>query len=168
MQGAFREPRIEVDADSGEIVSEFGDDGPVTPLGGLLGADVVAELVPQGRGHVDQVRALVTVFRRRLAAVSGHQRGRERVELTSGVIQVVLAVHSCALGGQQVGDRVPDRHPPAAAGVQRPGRIGRNELQIDREVGVRIAVAVLGAAGDDRPQHVVEPGGSKEEVSAAG
>jgi len=67
--------------------------------------------------EIDDVLALVAVLRRFLPPITSNQRRRERVELRAGIVQVVLAVDLGTLRRQQVGDRVPDRDPPTAAGV---------------------------------------------------
>ena len=106
-------------ADAGEIVPQALDDAAVAPFARVVGRDVVAELRVQRGGHVDEVLALVAVFRRLLAPVARVQRVAELGELRAGVVQVVLAVHVGALRREQVRDRVADRDPAAAARVQR-------------------------------------------------
>ena len=85
-----------------------------------------------------EVLTLVPVFGRRLALVAGVERVPELPELPAGVVQVVLAVHLGALRREQVGDRVADRDPAPAAGVERAGRVGRHELQVDAPAGQRV------------------------------
>ena len=81
----------------------------VAPLARLLLGDLVAELGAQPERHLHEVLALVAVLRRLATFVPGEQRRAERVELVPGVVQVVLAVHLGALGGEQVGE---SRRPP--------------------------------------------------------
>ena len=56
-------------------------------------------------------------------------------------------MHDRALRREQVGERVADGHPATAAGVQRTGGVGRDELEVDplavegRAVAVRSPVA---------------------------
>ncbi len=111
----------------------------VAPLARLLLRGRVAELGAHPVGHLDEVLALVAVLGRLLAAVAREQRRGERVELVAGVVQVVLAVHLGALRGEQVGDRVADRDPAPAAGVERAGRVRRDELEVDALAGQRSA-----------------------------
>ena len=150
VQRAFREPGVEVHADAGEIVLQGAHVVAVAPVLGLLLGDRVAELGPHDRGHVDQVLTLVAVLGRLAALVAGEQRRRERVELVAGVVQVVLAVHDRALGREEVGQRVADRHPAATAGVERAGGVGRHELEVDAQAVERVAVAVGLALRDHR------------------
>ena len=86
-------------------------------------------------GHLDEVLALVAVLGRLAAVVAREERRAEQVELVAGVVQVVLAVHVGALRGEQVRDRVADGDPAAAARVQRTGRVGRDELEVDPRAG---------------------------------
>ena len=168
VQRALREPRVEVHADATEIVAQAIDDVPHTPLARVVGRHVVTQLLVQLGGHVDEVLPLVAVFRRCLAAVPGVQRVAEGRQLIAGVVQVVLAVHDRALRREQVGDRVAHCHPAPAARVQRSGRVGGDELEVDplpRQVG-RGAVRL--APCNDRAQHVVQPGWREIEVDEPG
>ena len=65
------------------------------------------------------------------------------------VIEVVLPVDRCTLGCQEVRDRIADRDPTTAPGVQRARGIGRHEFEIDVTIRQRLGGAVRGAAGDD-------------------
>ena len=152
-----------------EVVLQALHDEAVAPLARVVGRDVVAELGVQLRGHVDEVLALVAVLGRLLAAVARVERVAELVELRARVVQVVLAVHLGALRGEQVRDRVADRDPAPAAGVQRAGRVGRDELEVDR-AGRRAPSSgrSRSPAVDDVTHDVVQPRGREEEVEEAG
>ena len=75
-----------------------------------------------------------------------------------GVVQVVLAAHLGTLAREQVRDGVAHRHPAAAAGVQRPGGVGRDELEVDPPAGER-AVRAVGAR-PPRPRRAAPRGAS--------
>ena len=85
----------------------------------------------------------------RLAAqleVAQPDRGAEDVHLATGIVDVILAMHVEADRGQQVGDDRAVGRTAAVADVQRAGRIGRHELDLDlgrRRVGDRDAHALL-------------------------
>ena len=59
-------------------------------------------------------------------------------------------MHLGALRREQVGERVADRDPAAAAGVQRAGRVRGDELEVDPLPVERVAVAVALALRHDR------------------
>ena len=95
------------------------------------------------RGDVGDVVARVAVLGRGLALGGGDQRVGEAVDLGAVVVEVVLADDTGALGGQQPAQRVADGGPAGAADVDRAGRVGGDELEVDvlaREL-VGIAVA---------------------------
>ena len=118
-------------ADAREIVADAVDDARHTPLARVLGTDVVAALGAELVREIDEVVALVALVGRLLAAVARVQRVTERRELVAGVVEVVLAVHVRALRREQVRDRVAHGDPAPATGVQRAGRVGRDELEVD-------------------------------------
>ena len=118
--------------------------------------------------HVDHVLAVIPVLGRLFATESGDQRSGEGVELVPRVVQVVLAVDLGSLRGEEVRERVADRHPTRAAGVDRPGRVQRDELEIDPISRERPAVPVSLALRHDPAQDLVEPRGREIEVDEAG
>ena len=167
VEGALGEPGVEVHSDAREIAFELADRVGEAPLTCPLGRHVVAELGSHAFGHLDEVLTLVPALRQ-LRTPGPRQEGRaEGVELGARVVEVVLAVDLGALGRQHVGDRVADRHPAAAAGVQRSGRVGRHELEVDPTPRQGMTAAVPLARGDHRAQDVVQPGRMQEEVDEA-
>ena len=76
-------------------------------------------------------------------------------------------MHLGALGGEQVGDGVTDRDPPPAAGVQRAGRVGRHELEVDAPAGEGVRGPVAVALLHHLAQDVREPRRGEEEVEEA-
>ena len=123
---------------------------------GLLGEDL--------GGDVADVVAGVAVVGRRLALGGRDQRVGEPVDLGAVVVEVVLADHVGALGGQQPAERVADGGPAGAADVDGPGRVGRDELEVDVRAGQDVGVAVAGAGAEDVVDDDVLRGG----VDAAG
>ncbi len=89
--------------------------------------DVVRE---SGR-EIRHVVALVAVLRDGLAAMQGGDGRAEDADLAARVVEVVLARHPLAAGLQDAAQQVADERPPGVADVQRPGRIGRDELDVD-------------------------------------
>ena len=87
------------------------------------------------RGDVVDVAARVAVLGGGLAFGRGDQRAGEAVDLGAVVVEVVLAHHVGALRGQQPAQRVADGGPAGAADVDRPGRVGRDELEVDLLAG---------------------------------
>ena len=92
-------------------------------------------------GDLPDVRAAVAVLRRRLTLRRRQQGAREPVDLHAVVVEVVLPRDLGALRGQDPGQRVADRSPAGAAQVHRPGRVGRDELQVDPLTGSAPPVA---------------------------
>ena len=164
VEGAFGEPRVEVHADASEILLQLAHGVGEAPLAGLFVGDVVAELGAHPRGHVHEVLTLVAPLGELGATGAGLERRGERVELSSRVVQVVLAVHLGTLGREHVRDRVADGDPSTAAGVQRTGRVGRDELEVDPASCEGVAPSVGVAGRDDRLQDLVQPGRRQEEV----
>ena len=77
-------------------------------------------------------------------------------------------MHLGALRREQVGDRVADRDPAAAAGVQRPGGVRRDELEVDAPAGERVGRGRSASpCATTVAQHVVQPGRREEEVEEA-
>ncbi len=115
--------------------------------------------------HVDEILTLVSVLLRRLPALVTRVEGvAEHVELRAGVVQVVLAVHLGALGREEIRDRVADRDPPPATGVQRPGGVGRDELEVDPAPLEHRRAAVPLSLLNNPTEHIVQPGGCEEEI----
>ena len=65
-------------------------------------------------------------------AVAQPDRARQLVDLSAGVVDVVLARDRQAHPGEQVRERVAEHRAAAVADVQRSGRVGRAVLDIDR------------------------------------
>ena len=116
--------------------------------------DVVGHL---GRPLAD-VLALVAVLGELLPAFRADQRAAEDAHLHAAVVQVVLPVDDVAGALEDAGQRVAVGGPPPAAGVERTGRVGGDELDVDppatAEVEARVAVL---ATGDHVDEDVVEP-----------
>src|SRR2546423_855374 len=117
-----------------------------------------------GRRYVRGPPAL----RRLLAPVAGVERPPERVELTAGVVQLVLPMDVRSLGGQQVGDGIPHRNPARAPGVDGPGWVQGHELEVDPATVLRVVLAVGVPRRHDLAQDVVQPRRGQEEVEEAG
>ncbi len=66
---------------------------------------------------------------------------------------------------EQPGDGVAVAGAAGVAGVERPGGVGADELDVDRDAGaVVVAAETLGTRSDDGAQHVVQPGVAESEV----
>ena len=119
-------------------------------------------------GQLGHVFALVTVICDGLAAAAGEQARSECADLAAGVVHVVLAIHVPARTRHHPGEGVPVRTPPAVADVERAGRVGRDELDLNPlavpEIGARV---VLLPFGDDLDEGVVEPARRESQVDEA-
>ena len=78
-------------------------------------------------------------------------RAREQVDLGAAVVDVVLAGHPPAELREQVGERVAEHRAAAVADVERPGRIGRAELDIDASAAAEIGCPIAAAGIEDDP-----------------
>ena len=76
-------------------------------------------------------------------------------------------MHLGALRREQVGERVADRDPAPAAGMQRAGGIRRDELEVHALTGENVATSVPRAVGNHRGQRLVEPRRLEIEVQEA-
>ena len=95
------------------------------------------------RGDLADVVAAVAVLRGRLALRPRRPASStNRSICAAGVVEVVLPGDLGPARGQHPAQRVADRGPPGAAQVQRAGRVGRDELQVDVAAGVVVAGAV--------------------------
>ena len=97
-----------------------------------------AAMSPSCRGDdplldVGDVLPRVAVLRRRLAVVAREQAAGETVDLRAVVVEVVLAGDEAALRLEHPGEAVADRRPAHAADVDRAGRVGGDELEVDRD-----------------------------------
>ncbi len=167
VQRTLGEPRVEEHSDACQILLQQLDDPPVPPLARLVDRDIVTELVTELFGQVNEVLALVAVLGWCLSPITRIQRCREEVELGSRVVEVVLPVYLRALCSQQVRDGIADRDPSSASRMQRTCRICGHELQVDAPAGEYLRATELFAGLDDLAEHVVQPGGSEEQVDEA-
>ncbi len=107
------------------------------------------------------VRRELETLAAELEIAQPHRRSQD-LHLAAGVVHVVLAVHAPAVGLQQVRDRRAERRVAAVADVQRPGRVGRDEL----DDGGPAAPAVAAPVGRARRVHARDlalPGGGRQE-----
>ena len=119
---AFAEPGVELHAHRRKGVAQVALDSLVAPLGRV---DAV--------GHLG--RPLLDVLAGSRPRDGGPPSGRERATPNSShlhavVVEVVLAVHDVAAALEDVAQRVAVRRPASAAGMQRAGGVGRDELDV--------------------------------------
>jgi hypothetical protein len=115
---ALQHPRIEVDAEALEArLDLFQHPG---------------NRIVVARGELGDVVAPVAVLGRLLAAPDSLDRGVEALQLRAGVVVVVLARDLVARELELARDRVADRAVPARGDGDRPGRVGRDHLDLQR------------------------------------
>ena len=90
------------------------------------------DVVRQLRGEIGHVVALVAVLGERLAEAQRRDRCAEDADLAARIVEVVLARHALAAGLEDAAEQVADERAARIADVQRAGRIGRHELDVDR------------------------------------
>src|SRR5271170_2113618 len=79
-------------------------------------------------------------------------RAGESVDLRAGVVDVVLALDLEPGLGQQCRKRVTNDSSPAVADMHWPGRVGRDEFDIDPLAGADCRIAKTGAGAKDGAQ----------------
>ena len=93
---------------------------------------------------IEPGRDLADVLAQRLAVAQIGGAG-QRIDLRAGIVDVVLARHLVAGELQQVGQRIAEHRAAAMADVHRPGRVGRDVLDVDALALAEIGAAVGGA-----------------------
>ena len=166
---ALGEPGVEADAEALEgrphLLEHQLDPAPAERLavGGVdaLGRDPL--------GQLGDVLARVAVLGRLGAGHPGGDRVGEALDLAAGVVDVVLALDLVADRLQQPHQRVAVGGVAAAADVQRPGRVGGDELDQDPLRASRSAPGPRPSpAATRRRQRPPVPGVGEEEVDEAG
>ncbi len=119
--------------------------------------------------QVHHVPALVPALGHLVTPGPGQQAHAEGADLSPCVVDVVLAGHLVAAAGEHPGQGVAVAAPPAIAHVDRSGRVGRDEFDLDllavTDVGARVALLAFGQHGGHR---LVEPPVVQSEVDEAG
>ena len=110
------------------------------------GPDVVGQ---RGRQLVDVV-ALVAVLGHRLAALSAATDAPRLPIWAPEVVEVVLARDLLAAGLEHAAQQVADERAARVADVERAGRVGRHELDVDRAGADRADPAPARRVGEDR------------------
>ena len=125
-----------------------------------LGAEGAERLVVRQPGRLrmildDSLRdlgdigAAVAILGHRLVP-RGRQQGRgEPIDLHAGIVEVVLVGDSSTLRTHHPAQCVADGGPSRVPEVQRPGRIGRYEFEVDRDSTESVCAAILLAGDDD-------------------
>ncbi len=133
----------------------------------------VADLVAQRLADADQVVAGIGAVREVDVAavrleVAQVDRPREHVDLRAAVVDVELTRDVIAREGEKRRQRVAEHRASGMADMQRPGGIGRDELDIDLEPRAQAGMTEA-AAGIERLGHHVGPDlGREPEVEEAG
>ena len=94
-----------------------------------------------GAGDFANIVPAVAVFRCRLALRDGNKGAGKTVDLATVIIEVVFPGYLRAGSFQDAPKGIANRCPPCAAKVERAGRVGGDELQVDCLAGVEIRVA---------------------------
>ena len=141
------------------------DDGRgVGAVGGGGGPDVVGD----GGHELMDVGALVAVLGHRLTALErGH--GRAQVaDLGTRIVEVVLARDLLAAGLEDATQQVADERAASVADVERAGRVGGHELDVDRAGVGRGDATPGGRIGEDRGDRRLERAVAQADVEEPG
>ena len=120
-----------------------------------------------GGGELGDVLAPVAVLGRLLPAPDRLDRGAEALHLRAGVVVVVLARDLVARELELARDRVADRAVARRGDRDRPGRVGRDHLDLDLLRRLGRAAAVAGPAARISPSASPNQAGRQPEVDEA-
>ena len=150
VERALEEPVVEADAVAVQRLADLRHQDLDAGRGELLGRLLrgAGDLL----GHHGDVRALVAVLRRLLAAGAGEDRLAEAADLAAAVVEVVLPLDGVARELEDPGEGVAERGVAAGRGGQRAGRVGGDELHLDPLALLAGAVAVARAEDLARPR----------------
>ena len=95
------------------------------------------------------VVAVISVRGDLLAAPDGGNRRAEVRDLTTRVVEVVLARHSLPARLEDPAQQVADERAAGIPDVERPGRVGRDELDVDRATSHRRDATPFVRLGED-------------------
>ena len=116
----------------------------------------VGDLRGDPLGDLGDVGPAVPVLGGGLALRRGEQGPGEPVDLGAVVVEVVLPRDLRAGGLEQPGERVADRGPADAPDVDRAGRVGADELEVDALPGRGVVPAVRRTGGQDLGDDLAE------------
>ncbi len=157
-QAPLGEPRVELDPDAAEAGGQILLHARVAPLDRV---GVVGHL----RRPLADVLALVAILRQVGAGLAGGQRCREQLHLHAAVVEVVLPVGDVAAALEHVAERVAVGGPAAAARVERAGRVGRHELDVDPQASTEVGTGEARLPGGHHVREdLVQPGVVEVEV----
>ncbi len=144
-------------------------------VGAAVDARHVQDVDAVGLGFLDDalgdlidVRALVAVDRGFLAVRRGDEGLGEAVDLLAVVVEVVFAHHLGAVGLEHARHGVADGRPAGAADVDRSGRVGGDEFEVQRLAGKMVVPAVLRALCEHGVDDGRRGGGVEHDVDEAG
>ena len=124
--------------------------------------------VDDALGDLVDVGALVAVDRGFLAVGRGDERLGEAVDLLAVVVEVVFAHHLGAVGLKHAGHGIADGRPAGAADVDRAGRIGGYEFEVQGLAGQVVVLAVVAAGFEHGVHHCGRGCGVERDVDEAG
>ena len=100
-------------------------------------------------------------------AVAQIGRAREHIDLGAGVVDVIFARYLETGEGEQVRQRIAEHGAAAMADMHRPGRIGRDIFDVDRNAAADVAHAVSRAQLHRAAQRRDPGGGLEREIDEA-
>ena len=98
---------------------------------GVFGVERVWALGENLIFDIGNIGARIAVFRGRLSLGGGKKRVYEPINLSAVIVEIVFAHHICALGFEDIGERVAHGRPAGAAQVDGAGGVSRNELEVN-------------------------------------
>ena len=134
----------------------------LAPFGGTDQQIAAAGVVEDPLGGVDDIFAVVAVFRElhglpQKLQITGFDGGRQVVDLVAGVVDVEFFLDVVAGGTHQVGQSTAEGRAAAVSDVQRAGRVGADEFDLDLLPAAGLRVAVDGAGVENFLQQLMKP-----------
>ena len=173
VERALALPDVEVDAEVGEAGLDPGPDRAGRPRPDDLGRVGTGRL----RGGQDRLRqrvgerlgvvAVIAVLGDRRPGPQGEDRRPELADLGARIVEVVLARDGMAAGLEDPAQDVADECAAGVADRQRPGRVGRHELDVDPPRRGRRDPAPARGLGQDPAHDAVERGVGQAQVDEA-
>ncbi len=145
----------------------------VERLGRVVREVLVADLVDERLRNLGHVAASIAVDRQRLVVpeelpVARTHAQRQQLHLSARVVVVVLPMDVPAGPIEERGDRVTQRGLPSVAQVERPGGVGRHELDHDRAAFADVAPPVGGVGLENVVEHRCDGPRAEAEVQESG
>ncbi len=174
VQARLARPDVEPDTEAGQARLDALADATGGPVSELAVRVCVGQrrgqphVVGHRRRQLVDVVAVVAIVGHGVATPEGRHRRAEVPDLRARIVEVVLAGDLLTTGLEDAAEHVADECPARVPDVQRSGRVGRHEFDVDRAGRPGDDPAPLGGVGEDRRDGRFEGAVAKPQVEEAG